>query len=426
MNDMILFRSNLSQLPKTELPDGYNCQPYRAGEMVLFEMDSLTSENTLLVRNFVDCIVAQVTVMPQKNSLYSSEVAVYTKSYIPGIELPAVWSLLNHEESKGTCAARVLVEADIPVSTVQAYKEAGFHEYITSQREEDLWRRVYMEMGLDTERTLDGVEKYIEETLFAEFGVKLWNDVKYPEGTCQNHIPQLLYFPVEGADRAVVVCRGGAYQVQSYHEGIPICEFYRSQGIAAFLLCYSVEPVKMPQQLWDVNRGVRLARYIMAENGVPDAKIAVLGFSAGGHLASMAVTMFDREVKLGNDAVDQFSPRPDAGIFGYPVISLEPPYGYTHSARVLFEEKDREKLAAEYSTQKHVTKDTPPCFFWHNCDDRGVNALNSIMFCAALNELNIPYSLHVFPKGGHGNGLAWKVPMTREWTKLSAEWFWHI
>ena len=84
MNDMILFRSNLSQLPKTELPDGYNCQPYKTGELVLFEMDSLTPENTLLVRNFVDCIVAQVTVMPQKNSLYSSEVAVYTKSYVPG------------------------------------------------------------------------------------------------------------------------------------------------------------------------------------------------------------------------------------------------------------------------------------------------------------------------------------------------------
>jgi acetyl esterase/lipase len=235
--------------------------------------------------------------------------------------------------------------------------------------------------------------------------------------------PTLQAFLPEGSEPtgAVVVCPGGGYAHLADHEAGPVARWLAGLGIAALVLRYRVSPHRHPSPLSDVLRAVRLTRFRAEQWNIDSQRVAVLGFSAGGHLAASAATMFDREVPGVGDAVDSMSARPDAAVLCYPVI-LDGPWGHGGSCVNLLGEDAEPSLVAEFSRDRLVTARTPPTFLWHTADDSVVDVRNSLAFAAACREHEVPVELHVFPTGVHGIGLAFDHPSAGVWTGLCASW----
>ena len=204
----------------------------------------------------------------------------------------------------------------------------------------------------------------------------------------------------------MVICPGGGYGGLAAHEGKGYALWLNDHGIAAFVLKYRLgsNGYHHPAMLNDVQRAVRAVRFHAAEWKIDPAKIGVMGSSAGGHLASTAVTHFDAGLPDAADPVDRVSSRPDLGILCYPVISMG---ALTHggSKRNLLGPNPAPDLVTLLSSELQVTKETPPCFIWHTAADPAVPVQNSLMFAAALAEKKVPFDLHIYEKGGHGLGL---------------------
>lgn len=209
---------------------------------------------------------------------------------------------------------------------------------------------------------------------------------------------------------AAVVCPGGGYGfLADDHEGKQVAEFLNGLGITAFVLKYRIvqkdRPGPLhPAPLTDAQRAIRLVRAKAKDFGIDPDRIGVMGFSAGGHLASTAGTHFDKGLTEG-DAIDRTSCRPDFLILAYPVISMEP--GVTHNgSRVnLIGAKPDAKLIEHYSNEKQVTKETPPTFIFQTSADTAVPAENAVRFYVALKQAGVPAELHIYEKGKHGVGL---------------------
>jgi acetyl esterase/lipase len=209
---------------------------------------------------------------------------------------------------------------------------------------------------------------------------------------------------------AVVVCPGGGYGfLADDHEGKQVADFLNGLGITAFVLKYRIvqkdRPGPLhPAPLTDAQRAIRLVRAKAKDFGIDPDRIGVMGFSAGGHLASTAGTHFDKGLTEG-DAIDRTSCRPDFLILAYPVISMEP--GVTHNgSRVnLIGAKPDAKLIEHYSNEKQVTKETPPTFIFQTSADTAVPAENAVRFYVALKQAGVPAELHIYEKGKHGVGL---------------------
>lgn len=236
--------------------------------------------------------------------------------------------------------------------------------------------------------------------------IKLWEKTTAPYyDEKKGPEPYMVPYIIKDSSACVVIAPGGAYIGKSSElEGTLIAEMLNKNGISAFVLDYRVKPYCYPTMLEDVKRAIRKARFLSGEYGYDENKIAVLGFSAGGHLASMALTHFDLG-KTDGDDIDRISSRPDLGILCYPVISLGK---YTHpetKSCLLGDKINDEALAFELSGENSVKKDTPPCFIWHTAEDGAVAVENSILFANALRAKNIPFELHIFPYGPHGLGL---------------------
>ena len=220
---------------------------------------------------------------------------------------------------------------------------------------------------------------------------------------------------------AVIVCPGGAYRVRADYEGGPVAEEINKYGVNAFVLNYRLFPYKYPAITEDVLRAVRYVRYHADELGVDPDRIAVLGFSAGGHLANSSMCVFDYGREEG-DEIDRVSSRPDGVILCYGVISLQK---YTHqgSRQVLIGGLENEaELAVKMSGELAVKEDTPHCFIWHTQDDQAVPVQNSLDLYAALTEKKIPSALYVFPHGQHGLGLAKDRNDVSKWSELLGCW----
>ncbi len=235
--------------------------------------------------------------------------------------------------------------------------------------------------------------------------------------------PVLFPFLLESAapTGVVIVCPGGGYSYLAPHEGAPIAQMFNRAGIAGFVLHYRIAPHRYPSPLLDLQRAIRLVRFHAKDWKIKPDCIAVLGFSAGGHLAATATTHFDRGNAKAPDPIDRVSCRPDAGILCYPVVSFGP-IGHHGSMVNLIGENPEESLKASLSNELQVTPETPPCFLWHTASDKGVSSENSLQFATALSRCKVPYALHVFPNGGHGLGLAPDEPQAKAWPELSVCW----
>ncbi|PYQ25929.1 MAG: alpha/beta hydrolase [Acidobacteria bacterium] len=223
---------------------------------------------------------------------------------------------------------------------------------------------------------------------------------------------------------AVVVCPGGSYRtLASDHEGRQVAEWLNTLGVSAFVLQYRVGPrYRHPAPLQDAQRALRLVRARAGEFGVDAGRVGILGFSAGGHLASTAATRFDDGDPQATDPVERVGSRPDFAVLAYPVISFVAPYAHKGSAQSLLGETPDPGLLKELSSELRVSARTPPAFLFHTSDDPAVPVENSLVFYQALHDAHVPAELHVFPKGPHGVGLAPQDPVLSQWPKLCAAW----
>ncbi len=206
---------------------------------------------------------------------------------------------------------------------------------------------------------------------------------------------------------AVVICPGGGYgHLAIDHEGYEVAEWLNSLGIAGIILKYRLGPkYHHPIELGDAQRAIRTVRARSKEWGLDPHRVGVLGFSAGGHLASTVTTHYDSGKPDARDPIDRQSCRPDRAILVYPVITLETEYAHAGSRRNLLGENPSSDLVHSLSNETQVTKDTPPVFLAHTNEDRGVPAENSILFVLALRKAGVPVEFHLFEKGPHGLGL---------------------
>lgn len=235
-----------------------------------------------------------------------------------------------------------------------------------------------------------------------------------------------VYRPADGknAGPAVVVCPGGGYAHLAPHEGQPIAEWLASNGITAFVLKYRLGPrYRHPAMIDDANRAIRTVRSRASEFGIDPKRIGILGFSAGGHLASTAGTHYDSGKPDATDPVEQASSRPDFMVLLYPVISMGTQYGHGGSKKNLLGDNPPDDLVKNMTNELQVDKNTPPAFLVHTDEDKPVPAENSLLFVMAMRKAGVPCELHMFEKGRHGLGLGMGDPAFSEWPKLCEIWF---
>jgi len=240
------------------------------------------------------------------------------------------------------------------------------------------------------------------------------------------HRPSMAVYPAPSAvanGTAVVVCPGGGYMRQAAdHEGVQIAQWFNARGGTAFLLRYRMVEYGQPAPLQDVLRAIRTVRARAAEFGVKPERIGVIGFSAGGHLASSAATLFDAPEGRTGAALDAVSARPDFAILLYPVISMQPGVTHAGSRQALLGASPTPELEQRWSTDRQVTAGTPPTFLVHSVEDPAVPVQNSLLFFEALRKAGVPVELHLFAKGPHGFGMRPGVGPGSEWPALCDAW----
>jgi len=192
--------------------------------------------------------------------------------------------------------------------------------------------------------------------------------------------------------------------------------------VAAVVLDYRVSPYRHPIPLGDAQRAIRLVRSRAADWKIDPKRVGILGFSAGGHLAGSAATIFDAGKPDAADPIDRESCRPDAAVLCYAVLTFGEFRHNGSMVNLLGSDNPDAKLRESLSLETRVTRETPPTFLWHTSDDGAVPVENSLLFAAALHKNKVPFELHVFPHGQHGLGLATGVPEVGQWPSLCAAW----
>jgi acetyl esterase/lipase len=235
--------------------------------------------------------------------------------------------------------------------------------------------------------------------------VPLW-----PGDTSTHDIANLApYLPGATAPAAaILVCPGGGYgHLALEHEGSHIGGWFRDHGIAAFVLRYRLpgQGHRHPAPLLDVQRAMRLIRSRATEWNIDPAHLGVLGFSAGGHLASTLATHYDAGFPRAADPLDRPACRPDFAVLVYPVITLKGPHAHLGSRNNLLGPDPDPALIDNLCNETQVTAQTPPTLLVHTEDDLSVPIANSEIMLAALQKAGVPSALQSYPKGNHGFGL---------------------
>jgi acetyl esterase/lipase len=266
---------------------------------------------------------------------------------------------------------------------------------------------------------------------FRETGsMEKWDTSDIISVTNVQHPEISVYLPAkrQATGQAVVICPGGGYWALAYDwEGVDIAKWMNSKGIAGIVLKYrlptsegQITPHGSP--LMDAKRALRLVRYHASEWNIDPEQIGIMGFSAGGHLASTLGTHFDYGNPNAIDPIEKISSRPDFMILAYPVITMTKPFMHKGSRNALIGEYPESALAENYSNELQVSEDTPPTFLVHASDDKGVPVENSLVFYQALVANNIPAEMHIYPAGGHGFALAINKGHLSNWPDVCIEW----
>ncbi|MGN0181563.1 MAG: alpha/beta hydrolase [Candidatus Ornithomonoglobus sp.] len=233
-------------------------------------------------------------------------------------------------------------------------------------------------------------------------------------------VPSITAYRAESKG-AVVIFAGGGYAMKANHEGPVMAEWLQSAGITCFVVDYRVAPYQHPAELSDAMRAVKYVRFYADKYNIDSDKIAVMGFSAGGHLAGSVSVHYDKDMYEDTDRIDKESCRPDATILGYPVIDMGY-YRHDGSRANLLGQRSTERMNDFMSLHKQVNENTPEAFLWHTSTDQAVPVMNSLLYAQALSAESIPYELHIYPLGPHGLGLAPDMPYVAKWQNDLLDW----
>lgn len=224
---------------------------------------------------------------------------------------------------------------------------------------------------------------------------------------------------------AVVICPGGGYSVLAIkHEGAQIAQWFNSMGITAIVLKYrlpeeSIMVDKTIGPLQDAQEAIRSVRRHAKEWNINPSKVGIMGFSAGGHLASTLSTHYNDKVY---DVANETSARPDFSILIYPVISMDTTITHRGSRDKLLGTKPSEALWQRFSNELQVNAQTPPAFLVHSLNDNVVPVQNSINYALAMAKYKVPCELHIYEKGGHGYGLGRSNGTESTWGEACKNW----
>ena len=228
--------------------------------------------------------------------------------------------------------------------------------------------------------------------------------------------------------QAVLIFPGGGYHILAYDwEGTDIAKFLNGKGIAGIVVKYRLpsdvsQKEKYNVPLIDAQRAMRMVRSKAKDWNIQEDKIGIIGFSAGGHLASTLGTHFNEKVYAAVDEMDEASARPDFMALGYPVVTFTQTTKHSGSEKNLLGDTDNGDLEKHFSNELQVTANTPPTFLIHATDDGSVPVENSLLFFQALKDKGVSATMHIYPKGGHGFSLAREDVHLRGWTERLFEW----
>ena len=287
----------------------------------------------------------------------------------------------------------------------------GFTSLLFSQNKEiPVWQTIpgsiestdYKETIIyDTDGVISGIDKVSQPTLTIFLA-----DQKKSNGT------------------SVIICPGGGYgHLAINKEGYKVAKWFNSLGISAFVLKYRLpsdltKKDKTIGPLQDAQEAIRMVRRNANKWHLDPTKIGIMGFSAGGHLASTISTHYSDKVY---DSKDNVSARPDFSILIYPVISMEDGITHNGSKENLLGANASKEMIAKYSNEKQVDSNTPKAFLVHATDDKIVPVENTINYYLALKEHNVLGEMHIYEKGGHGFGLGIEGTH-KEWPKTCEKW----
>jgi acetyl esterase/lipase len=254
-----------------------------------------------------------------------------------------------------------------------------------------------------------------EQIIFVNGGVRISSVIA----------PTLTKFsPAKPNGMSVIICPGGGYgRLAIDHEGVDVAKAFNQLGITGFVLKYrlpndSIMLDKTTGPLQDVQQAIRLVRQQAVAWGLNPAKIGIMGFSAGGHLAATAATHFNM---LADATIkDTVSVRPDFAILIYPVISFDDSIAHKGSKTNLIGKNPTTEQVKLFSNELQVTKNSPPAFLVHAGDDGTVPVENSIRYYEACIKNKVPVEMHLYPKGGHGFGLNNKTTNDKWFDRLTS------
>ncbi len=243
--------------------------------------------------------------------------------------------------------------------------------------------------------------------------------------------PEMLVYPAKVASNtgsAIVICPGGGYTVLAWDwEGTKIAAWFQELGVTAFVLRYRLphwesEACKSKVALMDVQRAMRTVRLKANEYGIDPEKIGVMGFSAGGHLASTLSTHFDEGNSQADLEVEKLSCRPNFSILMYPVITMDTVLAHTGSRKNLIGDAPTSDMELFFSNEKQITESTPPTLLIHADDDQVVIPENSVRYYLGLRKNGVPAALHIYESGGHGFSFAEGQGSVEGWRKVCQDW----
>ncbi len=227
---------------------------------------------------------------------------------------------------------------------------------------------------------------------------------------------------------AIVICPGGGYVMHAIKfEGHDVAKWYQSNGVHAYVLRYRLgvfdgSSYQHPQMLNDIQRAMRIARYNAKKYNYNKNLIGVMGFSAGGHLASTVSTHFDNGKPKAKDPIERMSCLPNFAVLAYPVITMNDKYTHWGSRRFLLGPTPNDSLVNELSNNLQIKPITPPTFIYSTSDDKSVPVENSVKYYLALREMGVPVEMHIFEHGPHGSGMGQNDETLKQWRDLLENW----